>query len=79
MVEKFREAIAESLAYADSHPDEVREVVTTYTKIPPAVLKRVALPKWPAEPNRASVERLVKLGDGSDLFKQAPDLDKLLP
>ncbi|MGW9494255.1 ABC transporter substrate-binding protein [Streptomyces prasinus] len=79
VVEKFREAVAESLAYADSHPDEVREVVTTYTKIPPAVLKQVTLPKWPTEPNRASVERLVKLGDESDLFKQAPDLDKLLP
>ncbi|MER5844020.1 ABC transporter substrate-binding protein [Streptomyces prasinus] len=79
VVEKFREAVAESLAYADSHPDEVREVVTTYTKIPPAVLKQVTLPKWPTEPNRASVERLVRLGDESDLFKQAPDLDELLP
>ncbi|MFD0213284.1 ABC transporter substrate-binding protein [Streptomyces hirsutus] len=79
VVKKFQEATAESLAYADSHPDEVREIVTTYTKIPPAVLEQVTLPKWPTEPNRASVEQLVKLGHENDLFKQAPDLDELLP
>ncbi|MEU1694403.1 ABC transporter substrate-binding protein [Streptomyces hirsutus] len=79
VVKKFQEATAESLAYADSHPDEVREIVTTYTKIPPAVLEQVTLPKWPTEPNRTSVEQLVKLGNENDLFKQAPDLDELLP
>ncbi|MFI8307294.1 ABC transporter substrate-binding protein [Streptomyces sp. NPDC085927] len=79
VVKKFQEATAESLAYADSHPDEVREVVTTYTKIPPAVLEQVTLPKWPTDPNRASIEQLVKLGEEGDLFKQTPDLDKLLP
>ncbi|WP_326756017.1 ABC transporter substrate-binding protein [Streptomyces hirsutus] len=79
VVKKFQEATAESLAYADSHPDEVREIVTTYTKIPPAVLEQVTLPKWPTDPNRASIEQLVKLGEEGDLFKQTPDLDKLLP
>ncbi|MFE9923378.1 ABC transporter substrate-binding protein [Streptomyces sp. NPDC005774] len=79
VVKKFQEATAESLAYADSHPDEVREIVTTYTKIPPAVLEQVTLPKWPTDPNRASIEQLVKLGKEGDLFKQTPDLDKLLP
>ncbi|MFH8448273.1 ABC transporter substrate-binding protein [Streptomyces fungicidicus] len=78
-VKKFQEATAESLAYADSHPEEVREIVTTYTKIPPAVLERVTLPKWPTEPNRASIEQLVRLGEEGDLFKHSPDLDKLLP
>ena len=42
VVEKFQKATAESLAYADAHPDEVREIVTTYTKIPPDVLKAAA-------------------------------------
>ncbi|WP_217253826.1 ABC transporter substrate-binding protein [Streptomyces sp. AC602_WCS936] len=78
-VKKFQEATAESLAYADSHPDEVREIVTTYTKIPADVLAKVTLPKWPAEPNRASIEELAKLGEADGLFKKAPDLDELLP
>ncbi len=79
VVKKFQEATAESLAYADTHPDEVREVVTTYTKIPAPVLAQVTLPKWPAEANRASIEALAKLGEQDGLFKKTPDLDALLP
>ncbi|MEU8727766.1 MULTISPECIES: ABC transporter substrate-binding protein [Streptomyces] len=79
VVKKFQAATAESLAYADAHPDEVREIVTTYTKIPADVLAKVTLPKWPAEPNRAGVEELARLGEADGLFKRAPDLDELLP
>ncbi|MBD0418260.1 ABC transporter substrate-binding protein [Streptomyces sp. TRM S81-3] len=79
VVKRFQEATAESLAYADAHPDEVREIVTTYTKIPPAVLEKVTLPKWPAEPNRPAIEALAELGREDGLFEQAPDLDALLP
>jgi NitT/TauT family transport system substrate-binding protein len=79
VVKKFQDATAEALAYADAHPDEARQVVTTYTKIPAAVLEKVTLPKWPAEPNRASIEALMKLGEEDGLFKSTPDLDKLLP
>jgi NitT/TauT family transport system substrate-binding protein len=79
VVKKFKDALAESLAYADAHPDEARQVVTTYTKIPAAVLAQVTLPAWPADPNRASIEALMKLGQEDGLFKSEPDLDKLLP
>lgn len=79
VVKKFQEATAESLAYANEHPDEAREIVTTYTKIPSAVLQKVTLPKWPTEPNRASIEALQKLGEKDGFFKNKPDLDKLLP
>ncbi|MFF5476310.1 ABC transporter substrate-binding protein [Streptomyces sp. NPDC012935] len=79
VVKKFQEATAESLAYAEAHPDEARQIVTTYTKIPAAVLEQVVLPKWPAEPNRPSIEALMKLGEEDGLFKKTPDLDALLP
>ncbi|MFJ9024294.1 ABC transporter substrate-binding protein [Streptomyces sp. NPDC102259] len=79
LVKKFQEATAESLAYADAHPDEVRQIVTTYTKIPASVLAQVTLPKWPAEANRSSIEALEKLGEQDELFKSTPDLEKLLP
>ncbi|OQR62553.1 nitrate ABC transporter substrate-binding protein [Streptomyces maremycinicus] len=79
VVKKFQDATAESLAYADAHPDEVRQIVTTYTKIPTSVLAQVTLPKWPAEADRASIEALEKLGEQDKLFKSTPDLEKLLP
>ncbi|WP_425245554.1 ABC transporter substrate-binding protein [Streptomyces sp. NEAU-NA10] len=79
VVKRFQQATAESLAYADAHPDEVRQIITTYTKIPASVLEQVTLPKWPAEANRSSIEDLMKLGQADGLFKTSPDLDKLLP
>ncbi|MFD4694404.1 ABC transporter substrate-binding protein [Streptomyces sp. NPDC058463] len=79
LVKKFQEATRESLAYADSHPDEVRKVLTTYTKIPESTLQAMTLPKWPAEPNRASLETLGRLGERDGLLSGTPDLDALLP
>ncbi|MFF4047989.1 ABC transporter substrate-binding protein [Streptomyces chartreusis] len=79
VVKKFQDATAESLAYAEAHPDEARQIVTTYTKIPASVLEQVVLPKWPAEANRPSIEALMKLGEEDGLFKKTPDLDALLP
>ncbi|NGO08677.1 ABC transporter substrate-binding protein [Streptomyces sp. HC44] len=79
LVKKFQEATAESLKYADSHPDEVREIVATYTKIPPTLLEKLTLPHWPAEPNRASIERLAELAKDDGQLKESPDLDALLP
>ncbi|MEU6521481.1 ABC transporter substrate-binding protein [Streptomyces sp. NPDC046924] len=79
LVKKFAEATRESLAYANDHPDEVREILSTYTKIPQKTLDAMTLPGWPEEPNRASIERLGELGRKDGLFEKAPDLDKLLP
>jgi NitT/TauT family transport system substrate-binding protein len=79
VVKRFQQATAESLTYADAHPDEVREVVTTYTRIPASLLEQVTLPKWPAEPNESSIVDLMKLGYEDGLFKTSPDLNKLLP
>ncbi|MFE8953270.1 ABC transporter substrate-binding protein [Streptomyces althioticus] len=79
LVKKFAEATRESLAYAAGHPDEVREILATYTKIPEQTLRALTLPRWPEEPDRASLERLGELGRQDGLFDEAPDLDSLLP
>jgi len=80
LVKRFTEAVNESLAYADAHPEEVRAVLGTYTKIDPKVRESLTLPKWPTEINRASVETLAKLGAQDGIFGAAtPDLSKILP
>jgi NitT/TauT family transport system substrate-binding protein len=66
LVKRFTEAMTESLAYADAHPDE-------------AVIKELTLPKWPAEINRASVETLATLAVQDGLVTKQPDLAALLP
>lgn len=79
LVKRFTEAMAESLSYADAHPDEARAIIGTYTKIAPEVIEKVTLPKWPAEINRDSVEALADLAVEDGLLKEAPDLNTLLP
>ena len=80
LVKRFTEAMNESLRYADSHPDEVRAVIGTYTKIDEKARTALTLPKWPTEINAASVERLAELGAQDGIFDGAkPDVAKLLP
>lgn len=79
LVKRFTDAMAESLAYADAHPDEARQVLTSYTKIDQAVIKELTLPKWPAEINRASVETLATLAVQDGLVTKQPDVAALLP
>jgi NitT/TauT family transport system substrate-binding protein len=79
LVTRFTEAMKESLAYADGHPEEVRDVLGTYTKIAPEVREALVLPKWPPDVNRASVEALADLAVADGLMTQKPDIAALLP
>jgi NitT/TauT family transport system substrate-binding protein len=79
LVGKFTEAMNESLAYADAHPDEARQVLTSYTQIDQAVIQKLTLPKWPADINRQSVETLATLAVQDGLVTKQPDLSALLP
>ncbi|MFP3986079.1 ABC transporter substrate-binding protein [Streptomyces sp. E11-3] len=78
LVKKFTEAMSESLEYAAEHPDEAREMLTTYTKISGDVLKDLTLPTWPTVVDMASVEKLASLGEKDGIFGgRKPDLDAL--
>jgi NitT/TauT family transport system substrate-binding protein len=79
LVARFTAAMQESLSYADSHPDEAREVIGTYTEIAPEVIAEVTLPKWPADINRDSVEALADLAREDGLLEEPADLNALLP
>jgi NitT/TauT family transport system substrate-binding protein len=79
LVTKFTEAMNESLAYADAHPDEARQVLTSYTQIDESVIQKLILPKWPAEINRASVDTLATLAVQDGLVTKQPDVAALLP
>jgi NitT/TauT family transport system substrate-binding protein len=79
LVERFTAAVNQSLRYASDHPDEVRAVIGTYTKISDVVRTAMILPVWPNEINRGSVERLALLGRDDGIFPRAPVLDQLLP
>jgi NitT/TauT family transport system substrate-binding protein len=79
LVNRFTEAMKESLAYADTHPDEVRTALGSYTQIPAPVREALVLPKWPPDVNRRSVETLADLAVADGLLAQKPDIAALLP
>jgi NitT/TauT family transport system substrate-binding protein len=79
LVTRFTAAINESLRYADGHPEEIRDVIGTYTQISDVVRIAMILPDWPNAINRPSLELLAKLGRQDGIFTKPPALDQLLP
>ena len=77
-VDAFVAGLTESYEYATAHPDEVRAVLGTYTKLTPEVAAKVVLPAWPSELDAESTK---VVGDAALKYKtlqQPPDVDGLL-
>jgi NitT/TauT family transport system substrate-binding protein len=79
LISRFVDAMQESLAYANDNPDEVREIIPTYTAVTPELAEILTLPAWPPEINQASVERLAELALGDGILSESPELGTLLP
>lgn len=79
LVQQFTAAMQKSLAYAQEHPDEARAVVSTYTKIDPAVQAKMTLPKWPSTVDSAAVQKLADLALTDKLLAKPADVKELLP
>ena len=79
IVKNFRAAMEESLKYASEHPDEARQELLKYTKIPQKLVGDINLPDWPTTVNRKSTQTLADLAEKDGLVSKKPDLDKLLP
>ncbi|RFU19874.1 ABC transporter substrate-binding protein [Geodermatophilus marinus] len=78
VVQAFTEAMVEAQQYAQDNPDAVREVLGTYTQIPPDVAQELTLPAYPTEINRESVELLLDLGEQDGIVEGEVDLDNLI-
>jgi NitT/TauT family transport system substrate-binding protein len=76
---RFTAAITKSLAYAQSHPQEARQALLTYTQIAPEVANRLTLPAWPAQINRTSVATLSELMVEDGLVTRKVDVAAMLP
>lgn len=79
IVNRFKAAITESLAYADSHTDEVRQIIPTYTRITPEIAAKITLPRWPTEFNRQSTQALADDALEDGLITKKADVAALLP
>jgi NitT/TauT family transport system substrate-binding protein len=78
VVDRFVEAMEKSLTYAQSHPDEVREVLLDYTEIPPEATEAIQLPIWRPDLNEPTIELLSELSVKYGLIEEQPDLEELI-
>jgi NitT/TauT family transport system substrate-binding protein len=67
----------ESLAYADSNPDEVRRIILTYTQVPEAAAAEIMLPSYPEEINWDSVKTVAELMQKYGITEEQADVDSL--
>jgi NitT/TauT family transport system substrate-binding protein len=78
VVDRFVRAMNKSLAYAQSHPGEVRDVLLDYTEIPPEAAEAINLPVWRTDLNEPTIELLSELSEKYGLIEEQPDLNELI-
>jgi NitT/TauT family transport system substrate-binding protein len=78
VVDRFVKAMNKSLTYAQSHPDEVRQVLLDYTEIPPEAVEQIKLPIWRPDLNEPTIEKLSELSLKYGLIEEQPNLDELI-
>ena len=79
MVKRFKAAISESLAYADTHSDEVRKIIPTYTRISAEIAGKIILPIWPPKFNLVSAQAMADDMLKSGMITKKADVAALLP
>jgi NitT/TauT family transport system substrate-binding protein len=78
-VEKFQTAMNRSLEYANENPEEVREIVGTYTEISEELRGEMVLPRYLTEFHRDALQQLGDAAVKYGTIENAPDLDAMLP
>jgi NitT/TauT family transport system substrate-binding protein len=80
VVKEFRAAMDESLEYASAHEPEVRDIVTTFTKIPPQAAKSMTLPGWDPnlDPAQNGLDLVARLAAQEGLVSKRPDFSELI-
>jgi NitT/TauT family transport system substrate-binding protein len=78
LTKNFQAAIQESLQYSSDHPEEVRRILLTYTKIAPAVAAQITLPAFPQAVNKESVQTVADLMVKYGMATKKPDVDAVL-
>ena len=75
VVERFTRAMNKSLDFAQQNPDEVRRIITTYTKTPPEAAEKMSLPTWNSEVNADAMGTLVELSKKYGVLKGDVDTE----
>jgi NitT/TauT family transport system substrate-binding protein len=78
VVDRFRRAMNQSLAYAQSHPDEVRKILPSYITLSPEVAAEVTLPEWNPDVGAPLLQRTADLALKYGYLTKKPDIAQLV-
>ncbi|WP_436530755.1 ABC transporter substrate-binding protein [Actinoplanes sp. HUAS TT8] len=74
-IDKFRTALTKACEYAQAHPDELRAVLPTYTKVPAALAGQIKLPVYTTAADEAGWQQWADILTGQQIAKKKIDLD----
>jgi NitT/TauT family transport system substrate-binding protein len=75
LVQRFVRATQRSFEYGREHPEEAREVLPSYTEIPPKVRQEMQMPTWNPDVDRPGITLLDKLNVKYGLYDKPVDID----
>jgi NitT/TauT family transport system substrate-binding protein len=78
VVDRFARAMNKSLDYAQAHPEEVRDIIPTFTKTPAAAAEKLRLPVFDSALDRKGIELEAQLTARYGIIEQAPAYDDLV-
>jgi NitT/TauT family transport system substrate-binding protein len=78
VVNRFRQAMNQSLAYAQGHPEEVRQILPTFITLSPAVAAQVTLPEWNPDVGAPLLQRTADLALKYGYLTTKPDVSQLV-
>lgn len=78
VVEKFQRALEASVAYAQEHPDEARDIVTDFTEIDPDVVSAMRMPVFADTIDEEKIDLYMQMGVTWGLIEEAGDVEEFL-
>jgi NitT/TauT family transport system substrate-binding protein len=78
VVNRFRQAMNQSLSYAQAHPDEVREILPSYITLSPEVAAKVTLPEWSTDVETPLLQRTADLALKYGYLTTKPNVAQLV-
>jgi NitT/TauT family transport system substrate-binding protein len=78
VVDRFIDAVNESLTYAQAHPDEARAAIRTYLDIPAEAVESMTLPIWEPELQATTIDRQAEYAVKYGIIERKPDTSELI-
>ncbi|WP_170297251.1 ABC transporter substrate-binding protein [Georgenia thermotolerans] len=79
LVDNFAAAVDDVTAYAQEHPDEVRETLTTFLDMKPELAQKVLIEDFRGQMDRDALQTLADLALQDGILKNKVDMDTFMP